>query len=48
MQYFEHHFDTKIGSKLKSDSYVSIAKELNVDPSLILFVSDNVKGMFLF
>lgn len=43
-QYFTDHFDTSIGSKQESSSYVAIAQTIQTDPSDILFVSDNVKG----
>lgn len=43
-QYFTDHFDTSIGSKQESSSYVAIAQTIQTDPSNILFVSDNVKG----
>lgn len=38
---FSGYFDTKIGSKLDSDSYVKIAKQIDVEPSYIVFLSDN-------
>ena len=42
LSYFDHHFDTTSGSKLESSSYVNIAHDLKVDPSKVLFLSDNV------
>eukprot|EP01091_Cochliopodium_minus_P007399 TRINITY_DN17293_c0_g1_i1.p1 TRINITY_DN17293_c0_g1~~TRINITY_DN17293_c0_g1_i1.p1 ORF type:complete len:253 (+),score=65.00 TRINITY_DN17293_c0_g1_i1:22-780(+) len=35
------HFDTTIGSKLDDTSYTKISKEINIDPSKILFLTDN-------
>ncbi|CAO3668961.1 unnamed protein product [Umbelopsis vinacea] len=43
LPYFTDHFDTSIGSKQESSSYVAIAQTIQTDPSNILFVSDNVK-----
>ena len=38
---FDHWFDTHIGNKKDTDSYRSIAKEINTMSSNILFISDN-------
>ncbi|KAI9282208.1 2,3-diketo-5-methylthio-1-phosphopentane phosphatase [Sporodiniella umbellata] len=40
--YFSGYFDTNIGLKTQTDSYQSIAKEINQDSASILFVSDNI------
>ncbi|KAI8914508.1 2,3-diketo-5-methylthio-1-phosphopentane phosphatase, partial [Gorgonomyces haynaldii] len=45
LEYFVSHFDTKIGSKLETKSYKDIAKELDVKPKHVLFLSDNVKEL---
>jgi len=37
---FQNHFDTTSGGKKDSGSYINIAKDLGVDPSKIMFVSD--------
>lgn len=39
-QYLSNHFDTHIGHKREVQSYVNIARELNLDPCEILFLSD--------
>lgn len=38
--YFSHHFDTAVGHKREVDSYTNIARELNINPQDILFLSD--------
>jgi enolase-phosphatase E1 len=38
--FFSNHFDTEIGGKREHDSYVLIAKKLNVPTNEILFLSD--------
>ncbi len=38
--FITHFFDTTVGSKRSTDSYVRIAAELAQDPSHILFISD--------
>ncbi|KAG2173846.1 hypothetical protein INT43_005266 [Umbelopsis isabellina] len=43
LPYFSGHFDTSIGSKIESSSYNAIARAISIQPSEILFVSDNVK-----
>jgi enolase-phosphatase E1 len=41
---FQSHFDTvNAGSKVESASYLVIARALNVEPSELLFVTDNIK-----
>ena len=37
---FSNHFDTKVGHKREIGSYARIAKELNLSPEKILFLSD--------
>lgn len=39
-KYLSHHFDTSIGHKREVHSYENIAKELNIIPESILFLSD--------
>jgi enolase-phosphatase E1 len=41
--YISDYFDTRIGAKIEGESYKSIARALNVDPSNILFFTDVVK-----
>lgn len=36
----DDHFDTKVGAKREVGSYLSIARELGVDPETIVFLSD--------
>jgi enolase-phosphatase E1 len=38
--YISHYFDTNAGPKRDAASYSSIARELNLDPAEVLFVSD--------
>lgn len=38
--YFSYYFDTNTGGKRESATYAKIAKELQIDPSEILFLSD--------
>ena len=38
--YFSNHFDTSIGHKREVQSYITIAKKLNLPSSEILFLSD--------
>ncbi|WP_294677709.1 acireductone synthase [uncultured Fluviicola sp.] len=38
--YFSYYFDTNTGGKREAATYAKIAKELNLDPSEILFLSD--------
>lgn len=38
---FSGYFDTNIGNKKDSESYLKIAKEINILPENILFLSDN-------
>lgn len=45
---FSAHYDTvNAGSKLERSSYEKIASELGKDPSKVVFLTDNVKGMFV-
>ncbi|KAJ1851880.1 enolase-phosphatase E1 [Coemansia sp. RSA 1722] len=41
LPYLSGHYDTNTGSKLESDSYTRIARDIGVEPERILFVSDN-------
>lgn len=38
--YLSHYFDTRTGGKRDAETYISIAKELNLLPAEILFLSD--------
>jgi len=40
MPYFSAYFDTKVGHKREKASYQTIAKQLNLNPTEILFLSD--------
>ena len=41
------HFDTRMGPKVKSESYVNIVRNIDeCDAKSTLFLSDNVLGMF--
>lgn len=40
LELFTGHYDTTIGNKRESDSYLQIAKDWGLEPSEILFVSD--------
>ncbi|KAJ3012544.1 UNVERIFIED_CONTAM: hypothetical protein HDU68_001135 [Siphonaria sp. JEL0065] len=43
LHHFKGHYDTSIGFKQERDSYSKIAKDIGLEPSKILFLSDNVK-----
>lgn len=43
--HFSYYFDTNTGGKRESETYAKIAKELQVDPSEILFLSDIVEEL---
>lgn len=38
------YFDTAVGAKVESKSYVTIAKEIDFSPEEIVFLTDIVKG----
>ncbi len=38
---FSGYFDTNIGNKKNKESYLKIAKEINISPENIIFLSDN-------
>ena len=42
LDWFSAHFDTDVGAKTSSDSYLLIAQRLGHSPGNILFLSDNV------
>ncbi|KAG0291346.1 Enolase-phosphatase E1 [Linnemannia gamsii] len=42
LHYFSGHYDTTIGLKVESESYTKIAADIGVNPSRILFLSDNI------
>jgi enolase-phosphatase E1 len=39
-RWIDGYFDTRVGGKRERDSYLEIARRLNANPSVILFVSD--------
>eukprot|EP00980_Cylindrotheca_fusiformis_P028361 scaffold22593_cov145-Cylindrotheca_fusiformis.AAC.10 len=41
LSFLHQHFDTTSGNKKQPSSYVNIAKQLNVDPKEVCFVSDS-------
>jgi len=43
LNYFDGHFDTKIGNKKEKTSYLKIAETLGVSPKDIIFLSDDEK-----
>lgn len=45
LKYISGHFDTKTGDKRQPSSYTKIAKEIGMQPSQILFLTDVVQGM---
>ncbi|KAL1918686.1 uncharacterized protein VTP21DRAFT_2708 [Calcarisporiella thermophila] len=42
LHYFSGHYDTSIGLKVERESYEKIAKDIGINPTRILFVSDNI------
>ncbi|KAI9231706.1 hypothetical protein MVEG_08355 [Podila verticillata NRRL 6337] len=42
LHYFAGHYDTTIGQKVDAESYSKIAKDIGLEPSKILFLSDNI------
>jgi enolase-phosphatase E1 len=40
LNYFSGHFDTRIGNKRDSSSYISISSQLQFPPAQILFITD--------
>ncbi|KAG0039472.1 Enolase-phosphatase E1 [Podila clonocystis] len=42
LHYFAGHYDTTIGQKIEAESYTKIAKDIGLEPSKILFLSDNI------
>lgn len=44
--FFSGFFDTNIGGKKESASYAKIAKEINVPPNRILFLSDSMEEIY--
>ncbi|KAG0334437.1 Enolase-phosphatase E1 [Podila horticola] len=42
LHYFAGHYDTTIGQKVEAESYTKIAKDIGLEPSKILFLSDNI------
>jgi len=46
LQYLSGYYDTTSGSKVESSSYVKIARDRGQVPHEILFLTDNIKGIF--
>lgn len=46
LDFIEDHFDLEIGTKVEKASYRKIAKLLSLDPSQVLFLSDNEKELY--
>lgn len=44
LPHIDGHFDTEVGAKQESASYVKIAEEVGCKPEEILFLTDIVKG----
>lgn len=44
-RYLSAHFDTAVGPKYSRESYLQIAKALDLEPSAILFISDVAKEL---
>ena len=44
-KYFSHYFDTAVGFKRETASYLNIAKTLNLNPHDILFLSDIIEEL---
>ncbi|KAF9152255.1 hypothetical protein BG015_005566 [Linnemannia schmuckeri] len=42
LHYFSGHYDTTIGLKVEAESYTKIATDIDLSPSRILFLSDNI------
>ncbi|KAG0336777.1 Enolase-phosphatase E1 [Podila humilis] len=42
LHYFNDHYDTNIGLKMEAESYSKIAQDIGIEPSKILFLSDNI------
>ncbi|KAJ1952304.1 enolase-phosphatase E1 [Linderina pennispora] len=40
---FSGYYDTKIGAKVEPESYSRIVKDIGVEPSRVLFISDSIK-----
>lgn len=45
--YIQKYFDETVGSKTESSSYEKIAKELDVKPEEVIFITDRIDGRFL-
>lgn len=43
--YFSNYFDTETGGKRETETYSTIAEELNIEPKEILFLSDIVEEL---
>ncbi|XP_058801925.1 enolase-phosphatase E1 isoform X2 [Phymastichus coffea] len=43
LKYISGHFDTTVGPKQEADSYKNILKEINLEPSNVLFLTDVIK-----
>lgn len=47
LQLFAGHFDTEVGPKVQSDSYLNIVKKLDCRSEDIVFLTDLPRGMIL-
>jgi hypothetical protein len=47
LQLFAGHFDTEVGPKVESDSYMNIVKKLDCRSEEIVFLTDLPRGKFL-
>ncbi|XP_042207266.1 enolase-phosphatase E1-like isoform X2 [Homarus americanus] len=43
LHYFSQHFDTTVGSKVETESYLKILRQLHCGPDQVLFLTDLVK-----
>ena len=43
-QLFSGHYDTTVGAKVEKDSYQAIAKDIGVNASEVLFLTDITQG----
>lgn len=47
-QYFSGFFDTEVGAKQECDSYKNILSKIDEKPSNVVFLTDVVKGLYIF
>lgn len=48
LSHIEGHFDTAVGAKQEAASYTAIVEKIGCKPEEILFLTDIVKGNFLY